>query len=277
MKIFLSILYSNIWLAFGAAIITFYSSTLAHTTAATKPLIWMVFFATLFGYNFQKIIKYRNITEGKSEYQNWMIKNRILLIAISLFCLQAMLILAARNYVLFIAWWKEGLIAISIVLLYSFPLLKGNGLRELPGIKIFLVAGVWTLITAWLPVSIAIEIDFNLKAYVIIDRFLFIFCLGILFDNRDKLFDKSSMKTIPQIIGHSATIHLVVVVFVLLAFFPLLLVDSLLVGSCIFYLTACFAALQNKSVDTDLFYLLVIDGLILLQGIAMTAFFRINY
>jgi hypothetical protein len=277
LRVFLSILYNNVWIGLGASASTYYSSTLAGTNTTMKPLVWTVFFATVFGYNFQKILKYRKVKEGKSEYQKWIIQNRILLIAICLLCVQVMLILVAKNYTLFFLWWKEGLAATAIVLLYSFPIAKWQGLRELPGIKILLVAGVWTLITAWLPISNATELDFNLKAYVLIDRFVFIFCLGILFDNRDRLFDKASMKTIPQIIGGSTTIYLVIVLFVLLSVFPLLLAQHLLPGTCVFYLSACFAVLQNKSVSTDLFYLLVIDGLILLQATAMVIFLKVNY
>lgn len=81
------------------------------------------------------------------------------------------------------------------------------GLRNIPGLKPFLITVVWTLSTVLLPILEAKELHLTTVSMqdttlLIAKRFLFIFALTVPFDIRDFFEDnKLGVKTIPVIIG----------------------------------------------------------------------------
>jgi hypothetical protein len=264
-KLLAGFLYINFWLALGAAAITYYTAHIVGVQSVAKPLVLMVFLSTVFGYNFQRLLKYWKSKPGGSAQQTWILKNRIVLLAVCLALFQLMLVLFARHLDLFLNWWPEAIVGTLIVLLYSFPLFKGFGLRNIPGVKILLVAGTWTLITAWLPLKLAVQLDASVYTYLLVDRFLFIFLLCIPFDVRDLSFDNPRMKTLPQLMGAKGAIYFAVGLALVLAFLPFWLVPHLALPAAIVYTAVAVVVYQTFSVRSEVFYLLVIDGLILLQ------------
>ncbi len=89
-----------------------------------------------------------------------------------------------------------------LVFFYSSPtFFKIFNLRSYSGLKIFIVALVWTLVTY---LSLIIKMNFTYEfSYLIfgIQRFIFVFVLIIPFDIRDTKTDKIELKTIPQALG----------------------------------------------------------------------------
>ena len=92
-----------------------------------------------------------------------------------------------------------------ITLFYSTPLMKRRKalfrLREIPGIKIFLISFVWSAVTILLPLVFSsgfyIKINMNL-ILMFVERFIFVFAITIPFDIRDMHADSlSGLKTIP--------------------------------------------------------------------------------
>jgi len=78
---------------------------------------------------------------------------------------------------------------------------KFSGLRNIPGLKLFLIAITWTGLTLYLPLFSA---DLNTSQQVLISgaqRFLFIIAITIPFDIRDAQFDLPELHTLPQVIG----------------------------------------------------------------------------
>ena len=98
------------------------------------------------------------------------------------------------NGVLFIS------VLFFITLSYRFRWFRWQGrsvaLSELPHVKSFLVAAVWTLLCAVIPLNL--DLDFGLWY---LGMFLYFFGLTIPFDIRDFERDEQSRKTIPQVIG----------------------------------------------------------------------------
>ena len=94
------------------------------------------------------------------------------------------------------------LLCFILVFFYSTPsFFKNFDLRSYGGLKIFIVAFVWTLITY---LSLISNMNFIYEfSYIIfgIQRFIFVFVLTIPFDIRDTKTDKIELKTIPQILG----------------------------------------------------------------------------
>ncbi len=100
-----------------------------------------------------------------------------------------------------------GIIAIA----YNLPFLTFNqkkiGLRNLPGIKLFLIAFVWSVSCVLLPIvelenNYGISVSLGETLLLLAKRFLFICAITIPFDIRDLFQDKLyELKTIPVMLG----------------------------------------------------------------------------
>lgn len=118
-------------------------------------------------------------------------------------------------------------IGIGILILltgfYALPLLpKAKNLRSWGGLKIFIVAIVWSGTTVILPVLLE-EITLSWDVWIeTIQRFLLVLILLIPFEIRDLAYDKIELKTLPQRFGVETTKRLgilLIVLFFLLLFF----------------------------------------------------------
>ena len=107
-------------------------------------------------------------------------------------------------------WIPQGLINFGFIsgllglisMVYGLPIFK-NGtvwfrLRDVPGLKIFLIASIWALVTQGLPDLMSRQ---TLNYLALFERFLFIFAITIPFDIRDLRFDKFNLVTVPQYFG----------------------------------------------------------------------------
>src|SRR6478609_10415189 len=104
------------------------------------------------------------------------------------------------------------------------------------------------------------------------ERFLFIFSLALLFDIRDiELDKKAKVVTIPGILGIKYAIgipKLLVIVFVLLSF----LCEGfnyITIGRLLLAVLTLFFIEKTKTQRKDLFYMLGIDGLMILQFVIL--------
>lgn len=119
-------------------------------------------------------------------------------------------------------------------LLYSFPIVyyKGHwvGLRQLPALKVFHIALIWTLSSVALPAVELImqgagpELSFFINLFIF--KFIFLLVCTLPFDIRDIAQDSYyHLKTIPSILGAEKAIRLC---YYLLALHSLLLLFSVL-------------------------------------------------
>ena len=105
-----------------------------------------------------------------------------------------------------------------ISLAYVFPVLKGRKrIRDLHFIKIFLIAIVWAWITVFIP-ALLLEVHYQGFIYLMfLERVLFIFAITLPFDIRDLLLDEEqAVKTLPSILGITATRRLAAIVLSIL-------------------------------------------------------------
>ena len=90
--------------------------------------------------------------------------------------------------------------------LYALPVLpQAKNLRSLSGLKIFVVALVWSGATVILPVLAAkhtISWDVCIESF---QRFVFVLVLLAPFEIRDLMYDKPELKTLPQRFGVAQT------------------------------------------------------------------------
>ncbi|PQB04972.1 hypothetical protein [Aureitalea marina] len=193
------------WLSFyvessmhvGLAVISLLGiSALEFNTSLDFRVYLLIFCGTLIGYNFIKY--YRSIKEGHSElpipvwlfwFVNMLAGIGIVYSSISLDT-ELLLVMGAMGLV---------------TLFYDFPLNKSRNLRNRSGLKILLVALVWTGVTICPAIySAGLELKGDLL-FSITQRFLFIVLLTLPFEIRDLKEDDSSLGTLPQILGIEGT------------------------------------------------------------------------
>jgi len=86
--------------------------------------------------------------------------------------------------------------------LYATPVLRGHqNLRNIAGIKVFVIAITATGTGVLLPLLHQYEISLQDKILVIFQRILIHIVLMLPFEIRDLRFDDPSLKTIPQLLG----------------------------------------------------------------------------
>lgn len=222
-QVFHFYLYGNFHIALCAAALCFTTGLVLHVRIDPY-LIGFLSCCTLALYTLQRVLSFRLNVGSKDFYMQgrllWMKKNEIFLWAIMIGSVICGL-LFSLNTGKGLLHKQEDLLKLSIIpaifsLLYAIPVFRKNGkwfrLRDVPGIKIFLVAGTWAFVTVIIPSFYAYQPAawgwspewFN--AYRIswfIQSFLFLFALTIPFDIRDLEFDKVKLKTIPALIGEN--------------------------------------------------------------------------
>ena len=149
-----------------------------------------VFFATLFTYNFQRIVRIKRGIAHKRK--QWTLNNLILVYSL-------IVIGTIGSFYHFFLFNRNTQILIFIAGIVSilYPL----GLRKIPFCKIFIISFTWTISTMILLIS-ENNILLNTNTYLhVISRFLFVFAITIPFDIRDIKYDHLKLKTIPIIVG----------------------------------------------------------------------------
>ena len=183
-------------------------------------VLFFVFFATITGYNFVKYF-------GIANFHHRRLASRLRSIQIFSFVCFLLLCFFAfkleQTTLFFIAGFG------IITFLYAIPFLpkrffldKQQNLRSVGGLKIYLIAVVWSGVTVLLPV---INNEFHINTDVIltgIQRCVFIIVLMLPFEIRDLQYDSLKLSTMPQKIGVKPTKiigALLLVVFFFLEFF----------------------------------------------------------
>ncbi len=152
-----------------------------------------IFLGTITGYN---IVKYAGIA---GLHHSSLTKNLRLIQIFSLFIFVALLIMMFQlslTVIIFAA--VMGL----FTLLYILPFFgAGRNLRSLTGVKIYVIAFVWSGVTVLLPLIGNTEVMQWNVILEILQRFLFVFALALPFEIRDLKFDMAKLNTVPQIFG----------------------------------------------------------------------------
>lgn len=185
-----------------------------------ESILYFVFYATITGYNF---VKYFGIAKfHHRSLTNWLKSIQVFsFLCFILMCYYG--IQLNESTMIFIA----GLGVVTF--LYAIPFLpkrlfldKQHNLRSIGGLKIYLIALVWSGVTVFLPL---INNDYLIDADVVItgiQRYVFIIVLMLPFEIRDLRYDSLKLSTVPQKIGVKQTKIIgviLLVVFFFLEFF----------------------------------------------------------
>ena len=188
-KIFDFYVFSNLHVALSAFLLV--KITLLNIGISTNTTSWLVFFSTLLSYN---IIRFLRLSSIDNWYNKWIENNKNLLYMLSVISFIAIiyLVFQFRLKALFVLFP----FAIATIF-YVFPLEKYS-LRNIAGLKLFLIAFSWAGITVLFPLT-QNYINPRIVDYItFLQRFLFIVVITIPFDIRDLEYDNDKLKTLPQ-------------------------------------------------------------------------------
>ncbi|HEX8505410.1 MAG TPA: hypothetical protein VF630_08585 [Hymenobacter sp.] len=266
-----ALLYSSAWLAAAAAAqtaVTFRQGPGAGPVS--YPVLGLVFAATLLVYNLDAVLPFKHRQPaGTSGRKAWQQQHRrgLALLALSAALVAGVLFLAG-------GWWRylPGLLPLAaLALLYSWPLARWGGrpraLREVPLLKVFLIAGVWSAITVGLPL-LAAHRPLAVGAGLLAQRFCLVLALAIVFDIRDLSRDRAAgTRTFPVVLGQAGA---KAVAFVFLAAAMALGWERGMppLGLGLTGASAAFVVLLAHEGRSDYFFALLADGVLLVPAVA---------
>jgi 4-hydroxybenzoate polyprenyltransferase len=277
------LLFSNIFMSLCAVA----QVLLTFRLIDSKPVytvIGLLFTSTLGIYNFSILLSKPKYPE-KSPYKRvrWFFAHYRLMVTFTLISLLSLIPL------FFLLSMESRILLIFLSILsfcYSLPLFtlgeQKFGLRNIPGLKTFLIALVWTMSCVLLPVLEAQDLhltDIAMRdvTIMIAKRFLLIFALAIPFDIRDLFSDRQAgLKTIPVAWGEKNAYlfcQFLLAGYIVLLFllrrngfnvdFFALTATAILMGWLIF---------KSKWEKDEYYYFFYLDGVLILQYVILVGF-----
>jgi hypothetical protein len=203
-RIFDFYIYSNIHVGLAGLCIT--KITLIKFGIIESFTPYFVGLSIIISYNFIRFYEIKN--KHLIWFKNWFFDNQGKLILLTF------LACSIIGYIIFFTDFDRNSLVILfpfalMTFFYAIPLFKiGNievSFRNFPSIKIFSIGIAWAGISVFFPLYEAhytIDRDVYLE---FVQRFLFLIALTLPFDIRDVQIDSKSLKTIPQVLGISAS------------------------------------------------------------------------
>ncbi len=221
-RIYNVVVYANLWVAAGAAALYWASALLMHRLPDYQ-ILAALFLATVSVYTFQRVFRAPQIyTHQPSERHLWVLGNRWPLWAL---CLACGIVSAVLFFPYLSIWgWIVPLSLVGLAVLYVTPVIPRQGkwlrLRDVPGLKVWLIALVWTFLTVC-TVDNFLNAEPLKASFLLVSRFLFLFAITMPFDIRDMEHDRSNgVVTMASMLGTARTLVLsrsLLAVFALMA------------------------------------------------------------
>lgn len=269
---------SNLYIALSASVLTFATQLLLHQLPGFHPYLFIIFFATFFDYNLHRLYTLHFAQAAlKGQRHAWLLRHT------SLF--YVLMALASVGFLISITQAKSEVLYIllpfaALTIFYSIPFLRWKNnyirLRDLPYIKLFLIAGNWTMITILLPlIQYGKTVDNSEIVWMVAERFFFVLALCIPFDIRDIDTDKEAgLRTIPNVIGEKKSwqiANLCVIISVILSSLHYWINGqiSYIIAFSISALFTLIALSIAKRRLHNLYLYGVIDGMMLLQAVLL--------
>jgi len=272
------LLFSNVFIALCAVAQGLVTYQLLHA----KPNMYvlsLLFCATLAMYNYSILLsKPKNPENSRYRRVRWIFSHYRLIIFITaaailgIFPLLFFLSPVSIVFLFFLAF-----ISIS----YNLPVftLKGRkfSLRNIPGIKLFLIALIWALSCVLLPILQLKSQSFNVSTLdtllLIAKRFLFVAAITVPFDIRDLYQDRTyELKTIPVVFGEKNAY--LFCQFLLLLYLALLFIfnkgfDLNYLGLAVVTLLTGWLIFKSNWERNEYYYFFYLDGTLMLQCVSV--------
>src|SRR5690554_1950103 len=269
MRLLQYLIYSNILISISAGSLA-YACAVKLGNPHDVGIGFTVFFATLFIYNIQRILRLGEIKIKSSERHVWLENHTFLIQMLALIGI----IGSVAIYFAVLGWnidfWFLAFSAV-IGVLYAMKIHpKSMALRDIPYAKIYLIALQWALVSVYWPyMRIADTTDFPVG--LILSIFFFILAATVPFDIRDLVYDKKHKSTIPQIFGVKGA-KAIALLFLVLSALSLYFFYPVVIHLCWFYI--CYSVLGililNSNVyRREMYYSGVIDGWIIVYALVI--------
>lgn len=271
-NIFRFFIFSNLFIAFCAVLMVWQSYYLLLHGTPDYYFTGFVFFATLCSYSFHWLLT--PDIKIDSPRLNWLRKNRLVhriffIIGLAGVCITGFYLKA---------YWYWLLLSAVVTFLYSAPKLPHpwfKALRKVAIGKTIFLAFVWMYVTTLLPLLINNHLWQASFTFFALSRFFLIYAICILFDYRDKEYDRSigikslitwlSYKNITRLFYLSLLLFLLFTAeMILFSYSPAAILVLLLPG----IVTAILYRYASTHFSDMLFYF-VLDGLMALSAILM--------
>jgi len=286
LRLIAAFIQSNIYISLAAVALTVATQVLLGMRPQWHPYLFIIFFATLFEYNLHRLITVLTNKDAlKSEKHRWVNENLkafYLLVFISVVGFGVVALLANKEVMITFAPIA------TITLFYSIPV-SGNRrhlfrLREIPYLKIFVIAAVWSASTLLLPIVQSSE-TFSQKHILLMltERFFFILAITIPFDIRDLEADREQeLKTLPMLLGEKISLQLsyiFLLIFLLISAFHYTPVKewTMLAAMSLSGITTYFFLKMNCFRNIPFYHYGILDGTLMLQGILIIIFGCITF
>ena len=258
MRFFNAIIFSNIWISLGAIGTTIAFYRFINSDINFYYLI-LVFFATLFAYNFQYISK-QTLNKDRQKQSSWISSNLSLIKIVTIVSFFVCVFLS-----LFIFTIQVLLVSLPVfllVLFYKKGTLNKFSLRNIPLVKIIIIAFCWMCSCSILPGLISNELfSIEMSFYI----FSYIIAITLPFDIRDYHFDYKSIITLPHLFGLRATYFLSILIL-----FLLLIMNQNNNSLLLFFSISLILILPSYKLRSEYYYLFLLDGLLLVFPIFIT-------
>ncbi|MES3019369.1 MAG: hypothetical protein V4721_16400 [Bacteroidota bacterium] len=273
------LLFSNIFIALCAVA----QGLVTYQLLDTKPekhVLGLLFSSTLALYNFSILLSKPKHPE-KSPFRRvqWIFSHYRLMITITMIAVFSILPLV------FFLNTSSKILLVSLALIsvaYSLPIFSINdkhfGLRNIPGVKLFLIAAVWSLSCVLLPIlelesSIEASVSMNDSIILIAKRFLFIAAITVPFDIRDLFQDKTNeLKTIPVILGERKALLIcqgLLLIYLVLLFLFTKTIDGNFLGLMLTIILSGWLIFKSKWQKNEYYYFLYLDGTMIVQFVML--------
>jgi 4-hydroxybenzoate polyprenyltransferase len=276
---------SNIYISSAAVFLAMESQIQAGMKPAWHPYLALIFLATLFEYNFHRLIKIiKKTNDLDSTKYEWARENRKLIYFLVLSSFAGLILTAFQVQV-------KVLIALSpvalLTFLYSMPF-NGWGkkyirIREIPYLKIFLVAFVWTFVTGYIPLlQSGYSFGKSNISIISLERFIFVFAIAVPFDIRDSETDaEAGLKTIPLLFSNNTSYlisYISLMIFLTVSYLHYFSENFVFVFLALaISVSTTFIFLKNKAIrKLPYYYNGILDGALLLQGLMVYVFYFIR-
>ena len=284
MKVIRFLIYSQIFISTAGVSLALATQTQIGALPGFYAYQLVIFFATLFEYNLHSYLKFKNDPDALITKKNtWVVNNTSLvklLIILSLTGLTVSLFFVSL-LVIFL------FIALSLpTLLYSIVITRQSirwQIKEIPGLKIFLIAFTWSAVTVFVPLLQAgIAVNRSDVILLFAERFTFIFAIAIPFDIRDMKQDiLSGLMTIPVAFGIKRALLIadfaLAVSLSIAAIHYTLNNTAYILPAYIASVVLSFIFINSKKLRRlPLYYHGILDGSIILHGILLSISFYLN-
>lgn len=258
-------IFGNFYIAICAVALFQYSYYKFSAQWADNDYVFLVFLGTLCSYTFCRLNSMLFVKGGK-------ISKRLSWVREHLFFNILVLILSSVFYTYYLFKLTVDLFALNLVfgLLSSLYALKTKSfsIREIPYLKIILIAFSWLFLTCIFPLLI-LDIKFGDEAFLhIMGQFCFIISITLPFDLRDFDIDKKSgLKTWPHLFGKAGTVIMSILLMSILLICEYQLSTirtgylSAIVAICLIVPILNFGAIKLRN---EYYFLVLVDGMCLI-------------